>query len=181
MVNAGSNLIACETDAVFTLKPIPGIEVGTGLGKWEYTEHEWITYLQSGTYWSNHGSKYRGFDNGSISHDAAMQWLRNCDWSASLIGRTTRFVGAGTGLGTPLHRCWVTDSRDLQPGRSGKRLHSPERCHGCQYGTDPTNTLHSLSNVVKGGRSYPHTLPWLNEEENAWQDIYDMNGWDEIV
>lgn len=181
-IYSGNNLIACETDAVFTMAPIVDIDCGPELGQWEYTEHDWITYLQSGTYWSNHGSKYRGFDSGSISHDAAMQWLRDCNFTAPLIGRTTRFVGAGTGLGTPLHRCWVTDSRDLQPGRSGKRVHIPEACDGCRSGTDPTNTMHPLHNVVEGGRTYPHSLPWLDgEPEDAWQDMYDMNGWDEIA
>lgn len=179
MQQAGSSLVAVETDAVFSTKRLE-LDVGPGLGQWEMTEHDWITYLQSGTYWSNHGAKYRGFDRDSLTHEDAMQWLRNGDWSASLIGTTSRFIGAGTGLGTPLHRCWVTDSRDMQPGKAGKRLHAAEACRACGNGLSPAEYLHPLICISPGGFSYPHPLPWRDEFNVAteWQDAYAIQQWD---
>jgi hypothetical protein len=177
------NLIACETDAVFTLEPIHGLTVGPGLGEWDFTEHDWMTYLQSGTYWSNHGSKYRGFDNGSISHESAMSWLHAGDWHAPLVGRTTRFVGAGTGLGTPDHRRWITDARELRPGRAGKRMHIPDGCRVCKRGGGSANSLHPTFNRLLGGKSHPHKLPWLqppDEEPDFWQENYDLGKWDDF-
>jgi DNA polymerase family B len=179
MVEAGSDLIAVETDAVFSLRKLDGLDCGTGLGQWEVTEHDWITYLQSGTYWSNHGAKYRGFDKDSLTHDDAMQWLRAADWSAPLVGTTTRFIGSGTGLGTPLHRCWVTDSRDMQPGKSGKRIHVAEMCVECADGQTPANTMHPLMCMASGGTSFPHALPWLHDGAPGveWQEMYDTENW----
>lgn len=179
MLQAGSDLIGVETDAVFSLRPLD-LDCGSGLGQWEVTEHAWMTYLQSGTYWSDHGAKYRGFDRDSLTHDEAMQWLQRADFAVPLIGTTSRFVGAGRGLGSPLHRCWITESRDLLPGRSGKRMHLAELCRACADGVSPTVTMHPMHCVSKGGQSFPHHLPWLEDDAPGleWQEAVEIDGWD---
>lgn len=179
MLQAGSDLIAVETDAVFSLRPLD-LDCGPGLGQWEVTEHEWMTYLQSGTYWSDHGAKYRGFDRDSLTHDEAMSWLQSAHWSVPLVGTTSRFVGAGRGLGTPLHRCWITESRDLLPGRSGKRLHLPELCRSCADGISPAVAMHPMFCSSKGGQTFPHHLPWLDDDAPGleWQEAVEIEGWD---
>lgn len=179
MRQAGRGLIAVETDAVFSLTPLD-VDVSAELGAWDMTVHTWLTYLQSGTYWSDHGAKYRGFDHDSISHDDAMRWLRRGDWTQPLEGTTTRFVGAGRGLGTPLHRCWVTESRDMMPGRSGKRMHVQEACRLCIDRVSAAETMHPLLTVTRGGASWPHSLPWLDDDAPGleWQELVEVEGWD---
>lgn len=186
ITKAGGNVIAVETDAVFSTKPLD-LDCGPGLGQWELTEHEWITYLQSGTYWypdpkrpGEVTAKYRGFDKDSISHEDAMQWLRRGDFSQPLVGTTTRFIGAGTGLGSPLHRCWVTDSRDLSPGKVGKRVHIAEGCNACIHGRSPAEALHPMICVSRGGHSQPHALPWRDDDAPGleWQEQWEIDKWD---
>ena len=168
---AGPGLIAVETDAVFSTRPLPDLPVSKNLGEWDVTEHEWITYLASGTYWTDTKAAYRGLDPDSLSHDAALQWLRQGDWRRPLVGRTTRFVGSGRGLGTPLHRCWVTDERELRPGLTGKRFHVYQHCGQCQRGVSAADALHPTVVGVRGGTSQKHTLPWLQEDDPFSDDV----------
>jgi hypothetical protein len=44
-----ANIIAAETDAVFSTVPLP-LDIGTGLGQWECTEYDGIKYIQSGVH-----------------------------------------------------------------------------------------------------------------------------------
>jgi hypothetical protein len=43
------NVIAAETDAVFSTVPLD-LDIGTGLGQWECTEYDGIKYIQSGVH-----------------------------------------------------------------------------------------------------------------------------------
>lgn len=181
MREAGPDLIATETDAVFTTRKLTSLTVGDNLGEWDIAEHAWITYLQSGTYWSDQGAKYRGFDKDSLSHDDALRWLERCDRTIPLVGRTTRFIGAGRGLGTPYHRVWVTEGRDVSPGSTGKRKHIVEVCRQCKERTPANETLHALTCIARGGRSHPHPLPWINDltpDISPWDEITDVESWD---
>lgn len=178
---AGSDLIAVETDAVFTTKPLT-LPIGGNLGEWEATEYDWITYLASGLYWTSDGkSKYRGMDSSSLSHADALRWINQGDLRTPIRGHTSRFIGAGKGLrsGLPIWRSWVTEMYDIRPGRSGKRIHVPHLCAGCK-GDEP---MHRLAIPVRGGKSLPHSLPWRgtdkgNVEGNPWWDIEKEERWD---
>jgi hypothetical protein len=175
MQQAGSDLIASETDSVFSLRPLE-LDTGPGLGQWEITEHDWLTYLQSGTYWSNHGAKYRGFDKDSLTHNDAMHWLQQAKFNVPLVGTTTRFIGSGRGLGTPQHRTWITESRDMRPGLSGKRAHVIELCRQCAEGITPDKEMHPMICITKGGDSFPHHLPWLADKAPGirWQELIEI-------
>lgn len=168
---AGPNLVAVETDAVFSTAPLPRLPISTSLGEWDLTEHDWITYLASGTYWTNNKAAYRGLDPDSVTHDDAMHWLREAQWRNPIVGRTTRFVGSGRGLGTPLHRCWITEDRELRPGLGGKRIHAPEFCPQCARGISAAEQLHPTIVATAGGESSRHSLPWLAPKDplaNDW-------------
>ena len=168
---AGPGLIAVETDAVFSTVPLPKLPVSKSLGEWSLTEHEWITYLSSGTYWTDSKAAYRGLDPDSLTHDDAIRWLRHGNWRGSLSGRTTRFVGSGRGLGTPLHRCWVTEERELRPGMTGKRIHMAETCPQCDRGISAADALHPTIIATRGGLSEKHELPWLVPPDPFAKDV----------
>lgn len=168
---AGRGLIAVETDAVFSTVPLPALPISTELGEWSLTEHEWITYLSSGTYWTDSKAAYRGLDPDSLTHDDAIRWLRDGMWRGSLTGRTTRFIGSGRGLGTPLHRCWVTEERELRPGLTGKRVHVRELCNQCLRGVSAADALHPTIVSTRGGESQPHLLPWLQPADPFGDDF----------
>lgn len=177
MRQAGAGLIATETDSVFTTKPIPQLTIGTDIGEWDIAEHTWITYIQSGTYWSDSVAKYRGFDRDSLDHDDVMEWLRRADFTTPILGRTTRFVGAGRGLGTPIHRTWQTEAREIYPGATGKRKHVPPLCPQCSNGQSPSEHLHRCIVGTLGGNSHPHQLPWLDGIDD-WAELTDGERWD---
>jgi hypothetical protein len=71
-------LIATETDAVFTTKPIQ-VDMGNKWGQWKPIRFQGITYLQNGVYFIKKNEiwepKYRGLDRNSIDHDRIMQYL----------------------------------------------------------------------------------------------------------
>ena len=158
---AGPGLVAVETDCVFSTRPIPQLPISTALGEWSLTEHEFITYIASGTYWTDSKAAYRGLDPDSLTHEDALRWLRQGMWRGGLTGRTTRFIGSGRGLGTPLHRCWITEERELRPGLTGKRIHVEENCPQCARGISPADQLHPTIVATRGGDSQQHLLPWL--------------------
>ena len=162
---AGPGLIAVETDAVFSINPLPKLPISKQLGEWDLTQHEWITYLASGTYWTDSKSAYRGLDPDSLPHEVALRWLREGNWRAPITGTTTRFIGSGRGLGTPLHRCWVTEDRELRPGLTGKRLHVNEYCPMCLRGISAADALHPTIVATRGGESQKHLLPWLQQSD----------------
>lgn len=195
---AASNLIAVETDAVFTSKPLPQLPTGPELGLWEPTEHRFITYLQSGTYFtecptcqgagcekcrdSGVKSKYRGLDSDSVTYGQVLQWLENGEWQLPIVGHTTRFIGSGRGLGTPFHRMWLTEQREIRPGATGKRMHLPKLCPLCERGVSARESMHPTLVMTRGGESQPHDLPWLGEPKDdpfrkeTAEVRYDMAG-----
>lgn len=161
-------VIAVETDAVFSTERLP-LDLGEGLGQWELSEYDWITYLQSGFYYAGQGSKliekYRGFDKGSLPYDTVKQWLKG-NGQIPLVGSTTRFIGLGLGLHTrATWRAWETSDRSVMFGGGGKRAHVAAVCPACRQGAGLGDCLHRLTVVTAGGRSAPHALPWLADSE----------------
>lgn len=170
MMKAGPDLLAVETDAVFSLRPLD-LDCGPNLGQWEATQYDWILYLSSGTYWTSDGkAKYRGLDSGSLSFDHAMDWLRAGKWFAPIVGHTSRFIGAGRGMSDSAWRefhwrNWITEYRSIRPGMEGKRKHVPNICRACRRGIRETE-LHDLVVSTRGGSSVPHSLPWIGKDSD---------------
>lgn len=178
------SVIAVETDAVFSTQPL-NLETGTGLGQWEMTEFDWITYYQSGLYYAGVGDatleRYRGFDKGSLPHSVIHDYLR--DYGNSFepwrlpppVGRTTRYIGLGYGLRTKrTWRAWETENRYAVLGGGGKRTHRDSLCRECRAHTSPAEGLHSMMVATAGGLSYPHSLPWVDGGESIIRTMEDM-------
>lgn len=185
IVQAGPSLLAVETDAVFTTRPLE-LDVGDALGQWEESSFDWITYLQSGFWFAGKDGDvtehYRGFDRGSITASQALQWLQLRDSMGDAVpllhGYTTRFIGMGLGLFTTAPwRSWQTEPRRVVLGGGGKRAHIPELCQECRDSQPFGSTLHHLSIVTPGGRSHPHMLPWLADQEPELRTLDELERW----
>lgn len=192
----GPDLVAFETDAVFSTRPIQpgqGIVFGSGLGDWEATTYDDFVYLQSGcrfglnptsegeVTFNGWQSKYRGFDAGSITVDMALEALgRNPDqWSVQ--GTTTRFVGFAQALHTDFAkwRRFERTNRELSIGKEGKRRHYPAICRACNAGASGTQGFHDLTLANPAiGQSHKHFLPWKDGELLEPQRMSDEEKWD---
>lgn len=186
MLEAGQDLVAVETDAVFSTRKL-AVDVGTELGDWEETQYDELIYLQSGFRFMRQGDewkeKFRGFDKGSIHLDDVIAYLRDIDFTDSrvppaFVGETTRFIGMGAAFmskNAERWRVWETTSRELRLGSDGKRVHISAFCTACQNGISPYDGFHQLAvGQPWGGVSRPHELPWKNEL-TPW-----ARKWDEI-
>ena len=173
---AGDSLIACETDSVFSTKPLD-LPLSDNLGDWELAEYDGIIYLQSGVYWARKGDayvthKYRGFDPGTITLDAVEEWLctvdprkvHSDDESTGIPCTVYRFCTLGDFIGTPLWRTWRNFDRMLQPlGTGSKRIHLPSRCPACRQGRDFT-VPHPLVPREYPFMSRQHKIAWIPDD-----------------
>lgn len=180
-------VIAFETDAVFTSEPLD-ITIGNGLGEWEVTEFESLTYVQSGHYYATTGDqeivKCRGIDKGFISRAAVESALTLTEKERYLGAALTRFYGAGIALARGLSKYWckwLTEPKSLYLGPSGKRVHGNCWC-GDSPGALVVGKWHMTFCPVVGGTSSEYPVEWINpnaemselsemrETENEWDD-----------
>lgn len=172
-----SAVIAVETDAIFSTQELD-LEIGMGLGQWERSEFDWITYIQSGLYYAGMGDdvieRYRGFDKGSLPHSRMVEFLHDFDsafepWRVRPpVGITTRFIGLGLALRTKaIWRAWETAPRQVVLGGGGKRAHRDTLCPECQAHIPISSNLHTMTITSAGGMSHPHTLPWIDENSGT--------------
>lgn len=190
MMEAGTDLIGVETDAVFSTRKL-ALDIGTGLGQWEESIYDEILYLQSGFYFAREGetwkTKYRGFDKGSIDLNEVVRYLQTIQFDGmhiapAFVGTTTRFVGMGAALmskDASRWRVWETTERELRIGADGKRVHVFPFCHACRYNKSPYSMFHNLSvSKPHGGISYPHEIPWkipLSPEKEQWDKLKHLD------
>lgn len=174
---APGEVIAVETDGIFTTRPLP-LPVGKGLGEWDASEYEGICYVQSGVYYTkSHGSwdkaKTRGFNVGAVPFSAVREYLRTHNvFGPGLTGRVTRFHGMRTGLNNGNWRKWLPQDRELSWGFDGKRVHRPFQCVGCWNAGKLSDHLHHLHIKSPGGNSVRHSLPWKdNATPNQFQQF----------
>lgn len=120
-------IIAFATDGIFSRVPLD-LPCENILGNWEYSQHEYMTIVQSGVYWvENEGKEvayYRGFDQGAITRDKVLQaWTEK---KTLLEVECSRFVTLGTALVSDNQfakwRTWVRANWDVPADRDGKRL-----------------------------------------------------------
>lgn len=185
-------LLSVETDSVFSLEPLE-LDIGAGLGQWDYNLYEDMISIQNGIYWLKKDgewkkSKIRGLDAESLGVDYVLGHLSSLDMrqrfdnprdvekAFMLHGETTRFItykqAAMRDLG--LRGNWETAPRDVQVGTTGKRVHNPDYCYACNempYDS-PGERFHDLIHAQSyGGHSCPHNIPWLETEGAAqWDD-----------
>lgn len=129
-------IIAIETDAVFSSEPLD-LPVGPGLGAWELTEFDSMTYVQSGHYYATTAAgkeiaKCRGVDRGEVTRERIERALQQPEDSRYLTAPLTRFYGIGVALmrGLEDYWCkWITEDKTLSLFPTGKRVHGEcDRC-----------------------------------------------------
>lgn len=130
---APDDIIAFETDAVFSRVPLP-LTLGDRLGEWEATEYSDLTYLKSGMYYgtqvgtkdgipySKPVEKTRGINKGTMTRHDVITALS--DGLPTLQAEQTRFVGLGQALHQDFGkwRRWYTNPRQIGVNLNGKRI-----------------------------------------------------------
>lgn len=162
-----SAIIAVETDGIFSTEPLD-LDIGDGLGQWEYTEHDWITYIQSGIYFTPSGlgsskAKTRGINASELHYDEVQEWLRTENPNANpLLVSSRTFIGLGNPR-TYLYGQWQDSVKEVRVAGE-KRIHAPHVCEACQMGLTLMDTTHALIANPLYGRtpSAAHTLPWVD-------------------
>jgi len=168
---APSEIIAIETDGIYSICPLSVPDDRRMLGDWEMGTVDGITYVQSGVYWTldktlKDGSqrswskgKTRGFNRKHLSFSQVKEQLNTL---GSIQVQTVRFAGlsyakrkvdistdSGQTSSTRDHGLmsqWLTMSHVLEWGGSGKRKHIPENCSTCSnLSTMPTNEMNSIA------------------------------------
>jgi hypothetical protein len=123
------SVVAFETDALFTTAELD-VPIGTGLGQWERTEFQSLTYIQSGTYFGTTTDgevvKTRGVNAGSLTRDSVETAIRNGD--PYVTAPLTSFITAGLGLRGRWDqwRRWITADKQLTLYPNGKRIALPD-------------------------------------------------------
>lgn len=180
ILQAGDSIIATETDAIFTTKPLD-LDVGSGLGQWDAEEYDEIIYLQSGVRYTRQGETWekhvRGFEKESLGREEVSLMLRSMGTHTPveerhLVGTTNRYVGVSMGLkrsGT--WRRWLVEERTVDLGNVGKRKHVDALCPACEAGQSFYDGMHRLLAAQAHGPSKKHNIVWkngLDESQEVW-------------
>jgi hypothetical protein len=177
-----ADLVAYETDGVYSTSPIENLPNGSGLdlGQWEVNEYSGILYLQSGVYWLRDMEgvwlkpKTRGVPQQHMEFDRAYDSLVN---KTELTVQQNQFIRFGLADmrrdGNRIWRTWQINEKDFSfgghgLGSAGKRIHIDKSCKECIQGYGHHETLHTLMLSPKGfakvdgayRESAPHYLPW---------------------
>lgn len=171
MLLAGNSLIAVETDAVYSTKPLD-LTCSTKLGDWEEEVAEAIMYVQSGVYFKKMDGKWklksRGFEPKNHTFEAWYDVMARLpmDETATVTLNLRRF---GSVPGRDNFARWYEMTRTstiLQ--MNSKRIHVASECKWCDRGHSMTEFMHTLvipqffidsANIM----SAPHKLPWIDE------------------
>jgi len=169
------SVISVETDSVTTTRKLD-LDYGDGLGQWELSEFDWITYLQSGIYWTSAGqvnkAKTRGVDASELSHDVVMDYLAG-DQAANLLLSTHRFISL-TNPDITNYGQWIDAPRELSVN-GGKRTHLASKCITCHEHHTLADRLHRMvpTDGMGVGPSKPHPLPWRPDVAPDVKDLWD--------
>lgn len=186
-------VLAIETDALFSLEPLD-LPISSELGEWEESVFSEVTYLQSGFYYAVEKDsekvicKYRGLDKApnspfpnNLSYNKILKELKICGGTRgrgfSLRSNTTRFNGLGLALNThAVWRAWETNARYLAIGgdeKGSKRTHG-KQCPTCLKDISMYDELHPCKINGYSGESFPHSLPWLTEQNEPQAMDYEL-------
>lgn len=192
-----NDIIATETDALFTTNPLP-LEEGTELGQWERKEFSEIAYLQSGFYYAVDENeeilcKYRGMDKDregkfptGLPYRTILAHLSKPirpinRRTPALHTTTTRFIGLGMALNTnSIWRSWETCHKAIVLDGSpwfSKRSHIRTKCQHCLNEIDLGYGLHTLLITGYQGHSHYVKLPWISE----WDILMMADDLDELA
>lgn len=158
-------IIAVETDSVMSTVPLD-LDFGDALGQWEVTEYDWVTYIQSGIYFtsgddSGMKAKTRGIDVTQLDHDKVLKFLDG-DQSEPMVIGSRNFIGL-TNPRKGMYGQWQDSTKEVKVAGE-KRIHSPGFCTACDHGYSMAERPHDLIAAPHYGitHSEPHPLPWVD-------------------
>lgn len=176
IVQDPESIIAIETDAVFSSRPLT-LPVGGGLGEWEESRYSSLTYVQSGFYFADGQggkAKTRGVDRGNLSEGDVLTLMSVPDSSVTVS--LARFVTLGVGLHQSLDRWrkWERQERRIELRPGGKRVHALDcTCESGQWHLTMCpmlNDSHSAEFPVEWINPNPdmRVLAEMRGEPNEW-------------
>lgn len=179
---APDDIIAFETDAVFTRVPLP-LNLGTRLGEWDETVYDSLTYLKSGMYFGTLSldnppsklkngrevEKMRGINKGTITRQDMIDALA-ADGRGErpvLHAEQTRFITLGQAMHQDMSkwRHWITSPRDISVALSGKRidLHDQSEAYAQRYDGWEETDLGPIGTTF----SHPYPVEWIEDDDAA--------------
>lgn len=179
MMKAPQQIVAVETDAIYSLVPPEalGIDIGDGLGQWGYDVYDEMMYVQSGMYHYRQGGEWKGVRSRGINRaeypvekaQAYLQSLRGGEeWGEMTLTTKPRFIGAGAAINSSvptkeIMTSWRVQEKTMTLGDTGKRQHVMNACVMCREQISPWDVPHRLVIQTRsdGERlSFPRRLPW---------------------
>lgn len=170
-VSIGDKIISIDTDGLYALAPIDGLDLGEGLGQWECAEYDDGIFWQSGVYCLKSGDDWikaraRGIPKGTYS---AADLIERVQTREPLAIKKNKFLGyrqADNGQWDK-RNTWVEDRPELVFGGTGKRSHLGRfgKCNALCY--EDVHALGAIQFIYGDGDgvSRPHYLPWLDNEK----------------
>lgn len=178
-----ATVVAIETDAVFTTKPIPDITLGEGLGEWEETTIDQILYIFSGVYYAlNNGVwklKSRGVESDrSHSADYWLKVFEQLPHKMMAVTLTIRRFGTDIRQPSRYGRWYDHVTTTVLPSTFSKRMHHPDNCVTCiiqqsnyaeafHYMTVPQAMIES--DYLE---STPYGFPWREDVRFRWSSDF---------
>lgn len=175
-----ATVVAIETDAIFTTKPLPDIDIGTRLGQWEQTDIERILYVHSGIYYALNGGvwklKSRGVE--ADKSKSADHWIEIfARLPSHPVDITLKLRRFGTDIRqTKRFGNWYTfETTTNIPNAFSKRMHNTTLCLTCiaKLELSYADSFHSL--VVpqvlidsEWQESTPYKFPWREDVTYEW-------------
>lgn len=180
MMQAGSSLIAVETDAVYSTKPLD-LPCSPKLGDWEEEIAEAIMYVQSGVYFKKKDGKWalksRGFEPRNHTFEAWFNVMSRlpADKEATVTINLRRFGSVPTS--DQFARWYEMQRTSTILQMNSKRVHLESECIWCDRHHTMTEFMHTL--IVpqflldcEHIMSAPHKLPWIDvgysPPQNEW-------------
>jgi hypothetical protein len=178
MMLAPDNIIACETDSIFSTVSLP-LDIGTKLGQWDLEVHDNILYIQNGIYFTNgeHAKyKIRGLGKGMVDYDHMLNSM-NSTFLEPYDVSVRRFRTMGSSLGTDKWCVWEDQIKTVNPmAGDRKRVHVKEHCDACKHGLTFREGLHDMiPNPTFGiAKTTPYKILWNTREDmNILKEMYD--------
>lgn len=169
-------LVGVATDGIFLTVPITGLDIGDGLGQWDYGEYEEFFIAQPGVYVGYHVQKQkivtrnRGFSAKEINFDKLLhEWLKY-GIGASVEYEVERFVKMGKVMPQIAKRDysgwkrWKREKRVLTIGLPHKLEHPTEPGRLTLF-AGPSEPSHPYTPKGEGWRQWEGALDWLHEAE----------------
>lgn len=190
-----NQIVAVETDAIYSLVPPAelGVTPGEGLGEWGIELYDEMIYIQSGMYHYKKDGEWKGVRSRGINRSEyplakALEYMAELDtvdgeWPPMELTTKPRFMGAGAAIASSaptkqVMTSWIAMTKLMTLGDTGKRAHVRGVCKHCRDGVSPNVKPHRLlirSRSDGETLSFPRALPWEGKYTDEVQEIRDRD------